>query len=299
MLGTASTTLTNEGTNEMSSTTLARLTCVEVSTASGVTRRRKAFGEVSAFAACAREGGRRIHVIRGPHPRVLQSPSTSTGLWSFNARATAKRANALPEGSELDWIHDDEEPSPSSSSNTTGEVLPLYTNFSDAIEDWQLLLLEEAYDTSCGNRKKVSITSLSLECKLSRSQVLEWLKSRSKLSDEQAATIRAACLAAVEREESLEDTVKKKEAKRAFSKLSIGEKRQVQSKSRDRLSPLAMKTLLKFWGRNKDPSWQHINDIARMTKLSPTTVRNWFKMKRDEEGPSKSAGARRRRRKIR
>merc|ERR1712157_636938 len=102
-------------------------------------------------------------------------------------------------------------------------------------------------------------------------------------SEDQVETIRAVCLAAVEREESLEETTKKKEVKIAYSKLSVGERRQVQAEAtKDKLSPLALKTLLKFWGRNRNPSWQHINDIARMTKLSPTIVKNWFKKKRDE-----------------
>lgn len=97
------------------------------------------------------------------------------------------------------------------------ETLPLYTNFSDALEDWQLLLLEEAFDSS--SRRKVSVTSLSQECKLSRPQVLDWLKARARMTEQQAETIRAACLAAVEREESLEETMKKKSGKneRLFS----------------------------------------------------------------------------------
>jgi len=174
------------------------------------------------------------------------------------------------------------------------ETLPLYTNFSDALEDWQLLLLEEAFDSS--SRRKVSVTSLSEESKLSRPQVLDWLKARARMTEQQAETIRAACLAAVEREESLEETMKKKSAKQTFADMSIGERRQVQSKVKEgKLSPLALKLLLKFWGRNKNPSWQNINDIARMTKLSPTIVRNWFKERRDQM-PSRSTKSRRRRR---
>jgi transcriptional regulator with XRE-family HTH domain len=178
------------------------------------------------------------------------------------------------------------------------ETLPFYSSFSDAIEDWQLLLLEEAYDSSSSNRKKISISALAKECQLSRSQVLDWLKSRSTLREDQVDTIRAVCLAAVEREESLEDTTKKKEAKRAYSKLSVGERRKVQaSATKDKMSALALKTLLKFWGRNRNPSRQHINEMARMTKLSPTIVNNWFKKKRDES-PSRSTNAKRRRRRI-
>jgi len=144
--------------------------------------------------------------------------------------------------------------------------------------------------SSCARaiRHETKITELSEECKLSRSQVLGWIKSRSRMTEEQAATVAAACLAAVEREERLEDTLKKKEAKKAFAGMSIGERRQVQSKDKQ-MSALAMKTLLKYWARNNNPSWQSINDIARVTKLSPTIVRNWFKEKRDTNRGSKSA----------
>ncbi len=114
------------------------------------------------------------------------------------------------------------------------------------------------------------------------------------MTEEQAATVAAACLAAMEREERLEDTLKKKEAKKAFAGMSIGERRQAQSKEKP-LSALATKTLLKCWARNNNPSWQSINDIARVTKLSPTVVRNWFKDKRGADGGrGQGKGARRR-----
>ncbi|QDZ23644.1 hypothetical protein HOP50_11g61840 [Chloropicon primus] len=174
--------------------------------------------------------------------------------------------------------------------------LPLYTSFSDALEPWQLLLLEEAYSTS--SRRKVSVTGLSEECKLSRTQVLGWLKSRSTMSDDQVSTIRATCLAAIEREERLEETYKKKKAKKAFADLSLEERKQARVKEQ-KMSPLAVKTLLKFWGRNKNPSWQNINDIARMTKLSPAVVRGWFNDRKETSSShSRSAGSRRRRKRT-
>ncbi len=37
--------------------------------------------------------------------------------------------------------------------------LPLYTNFSDALEDWQLVLLEEAFRTS--SRRKISVSHIA------------------------------------------------------------------------------------------------------------------------------------------
>ena len=149
-----------------------------------------------------------------------------------------------------------------------------------------------------GARALAQITELSSECKLSRSQVLGWLKSRSKLSEDQAETIRAACLAAIEREEALEETYKKKEAKKAFADLSLGERRKARTKDA-KISPLALKTLIKFWGRNRNPTWQNINDIARMTKLSPSIVRGWFKERREAlPQKQKSSAMRRRRRRI-
>ena len=216
-----------------------------------------------------------------------------------------------------------------------GDDLPLYTNFSDALEPWQLLVLEEAYVAdptvsaptpsfsilyrpialltnfltqthdfparAHSQRRKLSITSLSEEVKLSRSQVLDWLKSRSTLPPDRVETIRAACLAAIEREERLEETLKKKAAKREFAGMSVSDRRKARSKDQ-KMSPLALKTLLKVWGRNRNPSWQSVNDIARVTKLSPSVVRGWFSEKRREEGGGDRAapgraGAHRRRRK--
>ena len=218
-----------------------------------------------------------------------------------------------------------------------GDDLPLYTNFSDALEPWQLLVLEEAYVAdptvsappspsfsilyrlialltnlltqthdfparAHSQRRKLSITSLSEEVKLSRSQVLDWLKSRSTLPPDRVETIRAACLAAIEREERLEETLKKKAAKREFAGMSVSDRRKARSKDQ-KMSPLALKTLLKVWGRNRNPSWQSVNDIARVTKLSPSVVRGWFSEKRREEGggdraaPGRAGAHRRRRRK--
>ena len=217
-----------------------------------------------------------------------------------------------------------------------GDDLPLYTNFSDALEPWQLLVLEEAYVAdptvsapptpsfsilyrpialltnlltqthdfparAHSQRRKLSITSLSEEVKLSRSQVLDWLKSRSTLPPDRVETIRAACLAAIEREERLEETLKKKAAKREFAGMSVSDRRKARSKDQ-KMSPLALKTLLKVWGRNRNPSWQSVNDIARVTKLSPSVVRGWFSEKRREEGggdratPGRAGAHRRRRR---
>lgn len=261
-------------------------------------------------------------------------------------RGCVVRGTQVPEdGAEVSfegaWLDDAEEvraadaglqeDESAASASPEGDALPLYSNFSDALESWQLLLLEEAY-ASTSQRRKISvsasvrppragtetlarasrltfatplslwrtralaqITELSSECKLSRSQVLGWLKSRSKLSEDQAETIRAACLAAIEREEALEETYKKKEAKKAFADLSLGERRKARTKDA-KISPLALKTLIKFWGRNRNPTWQNINDIARMTKLSPSIVRGWFKEREPQK--QKSSAMRRRRRRI-
>ena len=115
-------------------------------------------------------------------------------------------------------------------------------------------------------------------------------------------TIRRRARPPVEREERLEETLKKKAAKREFAGMSVSDRRKARSKDQ-KMSPLALKTLLKVWGRNRNPSWQSVNDIARVTKLSPSVVRGWFSEKRREEGggdraaPGRAGAHRRRRRK--
>ena len=44
------------------------------------------------------------------------------------------------------------------SASPEADSLPLYSNFSDALESWQLLLLEEAY-ASTSQRRKISVSA--------------------------------------------------------------------------------------------------------------------------------------------
>ena len=116
----------------------------------------------------------------------------------------------------------------------------------------------------------------------------------------------------------------KKEARKAFADLPLADRRRKRAETKDKMSPLALKTLLKFYGRNKvskaefsltlshhnateewvadpplsqNPSWQNLNDLARMTKLSPSVVRGFFKEKREAAG--ETGGQRRERRRRR
>ena len=125
--------------------------------------------------------------------------------------------------------------------------LPLYSTFSDALEDWQLVRLEEAFAMS--GRHKISVLDLTQETMLSRGQVLDWMKMRRKMTEDQVETLRAVCLATLEREEQMEQGARRKASRREFAKLSIEERKERKAKRKDRMGAVAQRTLLKFWSQ--------------------------------------------------
>eukprot|EP00216_Chloropicon_sp_CCMP2111_P001559 CAMPEP_0198236446 /NCGR_PEP_ID=MMETSP1446-20131203/2315_1 /TAXON_ID=1461542 ORGANISM="Unidentified sp, Strain CCMP2111" /NCGR_SAMPLE_ID=MMETSP1446 /ASSEMBLY_ACC=CAM_ASM_001112 /LENGTH=277 /DNA_ID=CAMNT_0043918165 /DNA_START=9 /DNA_END=843 /DNA_ORIENTATION=- len=147
-----------------------------------------------------------------------------------------------------------------------------YSKFDDAMEDWQLVRLEEAFQSS--SRRNIAILALADETKLPRSEVLSWLKMRARMPPEQASTLQAACVAILEHEDNMQQSTEKKLSAKAYASMSIDER---QSTRGGRMSPLALKTLAKFHARNRNPSWDHIQELAKATQLSPSIVQGWFK----------------------
>ena len=127
----------------------------------------------------------------------------------------------------------------------------------------------------------LQVSAVAAEVRLSRSEVLGWLKARKAMPAGEVATLRALEAATRERQAVLDAAAA---SRPAAPEPGLSYRERLREGMGDKRIPFkAIRTMEMVYQRSPWPSERVIHDCARLGKLPPQKVREWFKEKRQSD----------------